>query len=578
MIYRSKPGPIDVKGLGLGHMIPDLSFTDTSGAKARLSDRMGQNGLIVAMRDPDCPLSKRYGPRSVRLEQEAKELGFGIWFVAVVEDEDARRDAEAYGFGAPLALDAELKIAATLGAKTSTEIFVLDEGRTLRYRGMIDDQYGLSFSRAQPENEYLLAALAEVASGEEPGIPATQAQGCLLDTSHVALPPLEVTYHNRISRIVQNNCMNCHREGAAGPFALDDYETLTRRKRMIKYALTDGVMPPWFASEESGPFSNDTSLSEEDLADFLGWLEGDSPEGDPVDAPAPKNWIQGWTIGTPDLIVELPEPYEVPAEGEVDYEYFYAKTNLDQDMWIQGLEILAGAPEVVHHALVFIESPDVLERMRQGDRSARREFESGGETYFACMVPGQTGLVFPEGMAKLLPAGSWLKFQMHYTPNGTQNLDQSRIGLIFAEDQEREFIEIQTNCASNESFSIPAGAYAHEVTAKYRFKEDATLLSLFPHTHLRGMRFLMELEYPDGRREDLLDLPFYDFNWQLNYEFQTPFEVPKGTYLHSTAWYDNSEDNPANPDFTRPVRVGEQTSDEMMIGYFNWIRSADQKQ
>jgi len=575
MTYRSNPGAEKLAASGIGHWVPDLSFQDSTGAAGRLSERMGDHGLIVAMRDPDCPLSKRYGPRTVRLEKEAAKLGFGLLFVEVVENEDALRDAKTYGFQAPLALDPDLEIAARLGARTSTEFFVLDTGRTLRYRGMLDDQYGLSFSRAKPQNTYLLDALGDLTAGRGVQIPVTQAQGCLLDTTDVELAPLELTYHNRISRIIQSNCMACHREGEVAPFTLDNYADVKRRKRMIKYALTDGVMPPWFASEESGPFSNDQSLSSEDLTDFISWLDGDSPEGNPEDAPAPKHWLHGWTIGEPDLIVEMPEPFAVPAEGEIDYEYFYAPTHLEKDTWIQGLEILAGSPEVVHHALVFIESPDVYERWKNGDRAARKEFGSGRESYFACMVPGQDGLTFPDGMAKLLPAGSWLKFQLHYTPNGTAQNDQSRIGLVFAKDQEREYIEVQTNCANNERFAIPAGAYAYEVTESYRFKEDATLLSLFPHTHLRGMRFLMELEYPNGQKEDLLDVPFYDFNWQLNYDLERPVNVPKGTKLRATAWYDNSEDNPANPDPFHSVRVGEQTREEMMIGYFNWVRTAD---
>jgi len=336
--------------------------------------------------------------------------------------------------------------------------------------------------------------------------------------------------------------------------------------------VREGLMPPWFADDETGPWRNDCSLPEAEKETLLAWIAADLPAGDPADAPLPRRWLRGWTIGQPDLVVSMPEPLEIPAEGVVDYQYVYAETDYPEDRWVQALEILPGDPSVVHHVLVFVESPEVRKRARRGDRDAQREIQDGGEGYFACTVPGQLGLTFPDGMAKRLPAGAWLKFQLHYTPSGVATTDQSRIGLVFADTPVHT--EVRTDAAIDEDLAIPPGAFDFQVSASFRFREPARLLSLFPHTHLRGNRFQYDLVYPDGREELLLEVPFYDFNWQLNYEFLEPPVVPAGTRLRATAWYDNSEDNPANPAPDEWVRFGEQTDDEMMIGYVNWVPSA----
>ncbi|MFT7671379.1 MAG: hypothetical protein ACI8X5_004097, partial [Planctomycetota bacterium] len=353
----------------------------------------------------------------------------------------------------------------------------------------------------------------------------------------------------------------CHRAGEAGPFELTNYKQVNKRRSMIAWALEDHVMPPWFASEGTGPWSNDTSLTEAELADFLAWIDNEGPEGDPAHAPLEREWASGWSIGEPDLVVSFPKPFEVPAEGVVDYQYFYAETNLTEDKWVQAIEIRSSAPQVTHHALLFLES-------RESGRGQNGNFQTGGETYFASSVPGQHGLQFPAGSGKLLPAGSWLKFQMHYTPNGTADFDQTSVAFIFSDEP---LVEVHTDSAYNDGFTIPANSFDVDVTAEFRFPEAGTLLSLFPHTHVRGISFLCELIYPDGEEEMILELPFYDFNWQMNYQLLTPRRVPAGTRLRATAWYDNTSDNPANPDPNANVHFGEQTFEEMMISYVNWI-------
>jgi peroxiredoxin len=576
LVHRSVPGPPGPDAPAaplLGERLPDLAFRTAAGEVLRLSDVAGERGLVLALREPDCPLSKRYGPRLARLEGELCELGFGLLYVETVDAEAAARDAQRFGLTAPLAVDAGLDLARALQAQTTTEVFVLDAERTLAYRGMVDDRIGLGFARAQPENEYLLDAVRSVARGATVATPATVAQGCLLDLAAIPAATVELAYHGGIDRIVQASCERCHRDGGPAPFALSSYDDVVERRRMIAWTLDEGVMPPWYATEGSGPWANDLGLTAAERADFLAWLEGGVPEGDPADAAPPRTWNDGWTIGEPDVVLSMPEPHLVPAEGVLPYHYAFVKTDYPEDRWVTAVEIRPGAREVVHHALVMLEDPEVYERWRAGEKGARREFQSGDLGHFASMVPGQTGLVFPEGTGKLLPAGAWLKLQLHYAPNGTAQEDVTSVGLVFADGPVER--EVRTTSALNNRFVIPPGAFGQEVSASYRFEEAADLLSLFPHAHVRGVAFQYDLAFPDGATETLLELPFYDFDWQHHYELAIPRRVPAGTRMVVRAWYDNSADNPANPDPTATVTYGGRTSDEMMIGFVNWVPARD---
>jgi len=558
--YQGQPAELGADAPRVGEWIADVAFTDAAGNASSLARAMGEKGLVIALRDPECPLSKKYSPLLGRLEDEARASGFGFLFSLVGDADTARRDIEAYEFSAPYAVDESGALARELAAMTTTEVFVLDRARTLVYRGMIDDQYGLGFAKPAVGEAHLEGVLAQLAAGKTVEPYGTVAHGCLLELDEVPEPAERVvTYHEVVSRIVQSRCESCHRDGGVAPFPLSTFEQVNKKKRMMKWAVKSGSMPPWFAADGTGPWANDCSLTEQEKDDLLGWIASGAPEGDPAHAPLPREYTPGWTIGEPDYVIAMDESFTVPAEGVVDYQYFYAKTDFPEDRWVRAVELRPTAPEVTHHALVLLGDADEKPQPMQGD---------GSESFYAVNVPGQRGIVFPEGYGKRLPAGAWLKFQMHYTPNGTEQVDQTEMAFIFADGPVEH--EIETGAANNESFSIPPGAFNYEVTGEMEFEEDALVMTLFPHTHVRGIAFLYELTYPDGRTEPLLEIPAYDFNWQLYYELEDPIEVPKGTVLRATAWYDNTADNPANPDATAYVGFGDQTFDEMMIGYVNW--------
>ncbi len=575
--FKGEPVDLGPAAPRVGELIADLSYTDIQGAVGTLSGAMGDNGLVVVMRDVFCPVSRKYGPRLGRIEDEYAGKGFGFLYLDVNPADNLEvigEEIAANGFDAPYVFDSASPIAAALAAQTSTEIFVLDAARTLQYRGAVDDQYGIGFTKREPTKNFLREALDAVASGETIEVKGTMAPGCYLSRDESVAAAPELTYHGRVSRIIQDKCQECHRPGGVGPFPMMTYEQVHGRRDMINWVLSDGIMPPWYADEGSVAFGNDFSLTDRQKADILAWIAADAPAGDPADAPLPRTFMDGWTIGEPDAIFQIETPYTIPAEGTVDYQYTYVKTNFAEDRWVKGMEILPTAPQVTHHVLVFVETPELHERIRNAKtdeekEAVRRDIPNAVETYFASTVPGQVGLTFPDGLAKKLPAGAWLKFQLHYTANGREAVDQSRLGLIFTDEAIRT--EVRTNSAFEAEFIIPAGAKSYNVVATHEFEEDAEILSLLPHTHLRGTEFYFELVYPDGTEELLLPISRYDFNWQLNYELAEPKFVPHGTLLRATAVYDNSADNPANPDPTVDVEFGEQTWEEMLIGYVNWV-------
>ncbi len=536
--FREAPREISVLARNrVGELIEGLPLPDY------------EKGLVIALRSSACPVAQRYGPSLARLEKTYEGKGIRFLSLNVYDPETA------------LSLRA-------LSAITTTEVFLLDRARTLRYRGAVDDQYGIGYSRATATRNYLEDAIEDLLAERPVGREATTAPGCVLGSSGDPFEESAVTYHNRVSRILQRNCQECHRAGGAGPFPLERYEDAKEMSAMIGYVVENGVMPPWFAAPSVGRWANERSLPERDKKALFDWVAAGAPEGDARDQPLSRSWESDWRIGTPDAILEIPEPVEVPAQGVVDYRYVYVKTDFPEDRWIQKMEIQPTAPRITHHVLVFLEEPGRKDDDDETRKPDEPPAQGGLEGYFASTVPGQQPSVYPPGMAKLLPKGAWLKFQLHYTPNGEAAVDRTRMGFVFAKERPRFVVE--TASAAETEFEIPPGAENHPVSGAYRFDSGAAILSFFPHMHLRGKAYRYELIHPDGREEALLDIPRYDFNWQLHYLPEEPLRIPQGAVLRATGWFDNSKDNPANPDPGVAVRFGEQTWEEMMIGFFDW--------
>jgi mono/diheme cytochrome c family protein len=563
---RASSAPSTITAGSVGDLVPDFAFRGLDGQRGRLARLFdgGAAAVAVVMRDGACPVAQRYGPALARLEATFAERGVAFLYVNVNGSEsvaEMRADADRFGLRGPYVRDPDWRVARVLQPATTTEAFVIDRSGTLRYRGAIDDQYGLSYTRPDVTHAYLHEALEAVLSGEKVAVASTRAEGCLVaapaGTSPATVP---VTYHDRISRLIQQNCQTCHRTGGVAPFPLERYDQVRAYAPMIRFVVESGRMPPWFAHPEVGEWANERRLSQRDMDDLSAWIDAGMPEGRARTAPLELSWAHGWSIGEPDAVIPMPEAFAVPAEGMVEYQYLYVKTDFPEDRWVQAMEIRPTAPQVTHHVLVFIEDPDA--ERKQG----------GIAGFFAGYAPGNHGVTFPRGMAKRLPAGAWLKFQLHYTTNGVAATDRSALALVFADGPPER--EVRTRSAWNNRFVIPAGARHFEVPGEHAFREDGYILEFFPHMHNRGAAFRYELVHEDGREELLLEVPRYDFNWQITYKPQRPIFAPAGSRLRATGWFDNSADNPANPDHTAEVRFGEQTWEEMMIGYFDWVATS----
>jgi hypothetical protein len=399
------------------------------------------------------------------------------------------------------------------------------------------------------------------------------------------------TFSRDVAPILYKNCASCHRPGEIGPMSLLTYDDVRPHAKAIRDEVGDGNMPPWHADPKHGKFANDRSLSAKDRETLLKWANNGAPEGDRKDLPAVPKFTDGWIVGEPDLVVSTPE-YKVPADGFVEYEYMEIPINITEDKWIRALEVRPGNREVVHHviiharpaqperrpaALQFGEGMDVPagqtggppepengpKRKRGVSRYPRPQRTGVAIGGFA---PGTSTLTFDPGAAMLLRKGSTLVLQMHYTPNGKEASDRTKVGLFFAKEPPKE--EMRFASLANGNFVIPPGASDYAVTAEMTMSADVTLRRLLPHTHLRGKSWEYTAIYPDGRSAVLLSVPKYDFNWQTDYIFAEPLKLPKGTKIRAVAHYDNSATNKSNPDPSSEVRWGDQTWEEMMFSAF----------
>ena len=397
--------------------------------------------------------------------------------------------------------------------------------------------------------------------------------------------PSTVTFNKQVLPVLQSRCQECHRPGEAAPFSMLTYKDARPWAKAMKEAVLSKKMPPWFADPTVGHFSNDRRLTPEETQTLVSWVDQGAMEGDPKDAPPPVHFADGWTIGKPDVIYEMPVEYTVPAKGTVEYTYFLVPKAFTENKWIDKIEVRPGARSVVHHVVMYTrpQGSKFLEKLKPGvawvepedKEPPKREADSGeGQFYLgdfeiiSVYVPGGVAYQTAPDQARFVKAGSDLIFQMHYTANGKATADRTRVGIIFAKQPPRE--RVVNTFIMNTRFRIPPGAPDQVVDATVTLNRDATLLNFFPHMHLRGKAFEYRVTYPDGRSETLFRMPKYNFNWQLTYQLAQPLKLPKGTVITAVAHYDNSPNNPYNPDPAKEVFWGDQSWEEMLAGFVDF--------
>ncbi len=423
----------------------------------------------------------------------------------------------------------------------------------------------------------------------------------LLDFSAKAA---EVTFTRDVAPILYARCTGCHHSGDIAPMPLVTYKETRPWAAAIRAAVITRKMPPWQADPHYGSFANDRRMADSEVAIVRAWVDQGAKEGDPKDLPPAPEFPAGWRAGTPDVVFAIPENHKVSANSPDEYVYLTVPTNFKEDVWVRSVELRPGNRKVVHHAHVYLKEAPKASGAKTAASGPKFTIEDGavhhinpdmpvlddgcsqpdggywpgrkpGETttMLGSYLPGKEPDSFPEGYARKIPAGAVLEFQVHYHATKADEFDRTSVGFILAKEPPRQ--PLRRIDISNFLFRIPPGDPDHEVSACYTFPKDVEFMSYTAHMHLRGKDMKFEAVHPDGRRETLFSVPKYDFNWQNEYKLKEPVPIESGTRVIITAHFDNSTNNPANPDPTKAVRWGEPSYEEMMDGWIEYILPED---
>lgn len=527
---------------------------------------------VLCFLGTECPLAKLYASRLQEMANKFADQN--VAFVGVMSNsQDSPAEcleyAKLHQIKFPVIKDVDQQLADRFDATRTPEVVVVDQANQVVYRGRIDDQYQPGIAREKPTQHDLSNALAALVEGKSVPLSETVAVGCVIGrrSKTIDVPAGEIiTYADDIVPLLQNHCIECHREGQIGPFVMNDYDEVAGWAVTMLETIDDGRMPPWHAAPPHDRFVGARHLSEPERNLLANWIEQGMPEGDLSKPAISSSFVEGWSLPKqPDLVVEMAtKPMQIPAEGTVEYQYFVVDPGFEQDRWIQAAQVVPGNPAVVHHAICFVRPPD------------GSDFRGLG--WLGGYVPGQKPAILRPGMARKIPAGSKLVFQMHYTPTGKPEQDVTRVGIVFAEPEDVTD-EVVTLIAIDQSFEIPPMASSHKVEATVRWlPKQGKLLSLMPHMHYRGKAFSVDLEFKDGTQQEILDVPIYDFNWQHDYRLAEPIDLANIEAINCEAVFDNSPANPWNPDPNQTVMWGDQTWEEMAVAFFDVARPLNPSQ
>ena len=553
--------------LNAGSRVDNFRLLDHQGASHELYYLSDMKAVVIMVQGNGCPIVRKTWPALQALREHYRAQG--VEFLLLNSNAQDNRDSVAkeaaeFGIDLPIMIDETQLIGEALGVDRTADVFVIDPKTwKLAYRGAVDDRISYGAERPTASKHYLADALDAVLAGKPVTVSQAEAVGCIVN-----FPEREhrdahakISYAETIAPLLTEKCVACHRPGGVGPWAMTDYNMVRGFAPMMREVLRTKRMPPWHADPKYGHFIGDRSLSAEQIKTMVHWIEAGAPRGEGPDplVTQDKTWSE-WTMGKPDLIVEVPA-YNVPASGVVSYQYPSAPNPLGRDVWVRGIEIIPGDRAVNHHVLAGIDDP----------ASARPMIEKiGGLGSYA---PGRNAAPYPEDTGILLRKEASFRFQVHYTPNGKATTDVTRIGLYFYDKVPKHKLEM--TLIADSSLTIPANTKAYSGSLNHVFDRDVLLYSLLPHAHLRGSAAKFTAHYPDGHEEILLSVPKYDFNWLSIYFLQSPKLLPKGTRVVFDITWDNSAQNPLNPDPNKVVKWGDQTWEEMNVGWFRY-READE--
>jgi hypothetical protein len=550
-----------------GDRIDNFRLLDHIGASHELYYFSDMKAVVIMTHGNGCPIVRKTLPELKALRERYRAQGVAFLLLNSNLQDDRKSVAEEaaeFVIDIPILIDETQLIGEALDVTRTGDVFVIDpKSWKLIYRGPMDDRISYGAQKPSASKHYLADALDALLVGRSPEVAQADAPGCLVNfpERENRAAHAKISYAEKIAPLLTEKCVACHRPGGIGPWAMTDYDKVRGFAPMMREVVRTKRMPPWHADPHYGSFVGDRSLNNDETKMLVHWIEAGAPRGDGTDplASIDKTWSE-WTMGKPDLIVEVPT-FEVPASGVVSYQYPRATNPLGRDVWIRGIEILPGDRTVVHHVLAGI------------DDANRRQF-SGSIGELGGYAPGKNAAPYPADTGILLRKEANFRFQMHYTPKGKAVSDVTRVGLYFYDKPPKH--ELKMTLILNTGLTIPANTKSYSESLSHVFEHDVMLYSLLPHAHLRGSAAKYTAHYPDGRTEILLSVPKYDFNWQPTYFFKQPKLLPGGTKVVLDMTWDNSAQNPLNPDPNKVVKWGDQTWEEMNVGWLRY-RDADEK-
>jgi peroxiredoxin len=575
-----------------GRRTDNIVFTDLAGKRFMLHDFSDKKAIVVVFLSFECPMSNSYVPFLSAMARTYAERGVAFLAVSSNEADDPAqlaKHAREYKLPFPLFKDQRHAAAHALEAQVTPEAFLLDNSFVLRYRGRIDDAYAARLKKNSKVSRHdLKEALDELLAGKPVSTPVTQAIGCPIQVRARSVSDgtsgSSVTYHRNVLPILQKHCQECHRPGQVGPFSLLTYRQAVTWADDIVAFTSSRSMPPW-KPIEGGPFHSERRMSDAEISLLKRWVESGAPEGNPKDAPPPRQFTDGWKLGQPDLVLTVSEDFQLGASGPDVYRYFVLPTDLPEDKYVTAVEVRPGNGRVVHHAILFYDrSGRARQReIREQEKEKARAGDDRGPGFSMAMAlgflpgflpeggmggwaPGLMPRHLPDGVGYHLPKGADVIMQLHYSRSGRIEKDRTSVGLYFSKNPANR--RIQGLVIPGQFLVVPAGVERYRVTGSMTVKQDCEIHALAPHMHLLGREITMRMLPPDGPPRMLVAIKDWDFNWQEVYFLKDSIPVKQGTRFEVEGIYDNSAKNPRNPHRPpRPVFLGEQTENEMCVGF-----------
>ena len=554
LLLCTSVGAIDIS-------VENFTLLDHKGKAHKLFYYSDTEAVVIIVQGNSCPMVRAAMPDYRQLRDQFADENVVFLMLNPVEYDNRasiNKEAEEWDIDFPILDDESQIVGMGLGLTHTTEVLVIDPKIwKLTYRGPVNDRLEYERQKEEADSHYVADVLNSMLAGEDVEFQQIAPKGCLINYPDRSEDRSEISYSDHVAPLLVQKCGGCHTEGGIGPWSMQNYEIVKSFAPMMRQVLREHRMPPWHADPHVGEWKNDRSLKPEERQLLIRWVEAGAPRGSGPD-PLAERMAQTdeWPLGPPDYVIEFPA-FEVSATGIVEYQYFTIENQMEENQWVRALTVVPGDKRVVHHVLMGT----VDESLGSPGGRIWHQFLGG-------YAPGSHagGITLPPGSGVLVKKDSVFRAQVHYTPIGKESTDVTRVGLYF-HDQPPQTIA-RNGVALNTILEIPPNTKEHAIRSYMPFNRDATLYSVLPHSHYRGKSSTFTLEYPDGRKELLLSVPSYDFNWQTSYQFSTPVAVPAGSKLHHETIYDNSKENPANPDPSRTVYWGQQSWEEMLYGSF----------